>query len=132
MTYAARADLTQRYGADEIAQREAMLDPGALNVILADANAMIDGYLVGGYTLPLIPVPAKLTQVACAIARYYLLGDAVTERARNDFTDAVSWLKDVQDGVVVLQAAAPIQDYAPSIVALVAPVPSVFKRDRFA
>jgi phage gp36-like protein len=131
MTYAARADLTQRYGADEIAQREAMLDPGALNVILADANAMIDGYLVGGYTLPLNTVPAKLTQVACAIARYYLLGDAVTERARNDFTDAVAWLKDVQDGVVVLQAAAPIQDYAPSIVAIVEPVPSVFKRDRF-
>lgn len=131
MTYAVRADLTQRYGADEIAQREAMLDPGALNVILADANAMIDGYLVGGYTLPLNPVPPKLTQVACAIARYYLLGDAVTERARNDFTDAVAWLKDVQDGVVVLQAAAPIQDYAPSIVAIVEPVKAVFKRGRF-
>jgi phage gp36-like protein len=132
MTYAVRADLTQRYGADEIAQRESMLDPGALNVILADANAMIDGYLVGGYTLPLNPVPVKLTQVACAIARYYLLGEAVVQRARDDFTDAVAWLKDVQNGVVALQAAAPIQEYAPSTVAMVEPVKSVFKRDRYA
>lgn len=131
MTYAVRADLAQRYGADEIAQRETALDPGALDVILADTNAMIDGYLASGYTLPLVPVPVKLTQVACAIARYYLLGEAVMQRARDDFTDAVGWLKDVQNGVVVLQASAPVTEYAPSMVAIVEPVKSVFKRGQF-
>lgn len=131
MTYAVREDLAQRYGADEITQRESALDPGALGVILADTNALIDGYLAGGYTLPLVPVPIKLTQVACAIARYYLLGEAVMQRARDDFTDAVSWLKDVQNGVVVLQASAPVTEYAPSMVAIVEPVKSVFKRGSF-
>ncbi len=128
MTYALREDLAQRYGADEIAQRESALDPGALGVILADADAMIDGYLIGGYTLPLLPVPQKLTQVACAIARYNLLGDSVTERARNDYTDAVAWLGEVQSGVVMLQISAPAPDYAPSMVVMAEPNQSVFKR----
>jgi len=128
MTYALREDMAQRYGTEEIAQRESALDPGALDVILADADAMIDGYLIGGYTLPLVPVPAKLTQVACAIARYNLLGDSVTERARNDYTDAVSWLKDVQAGVVMLQVAAPEPQFAPAMVVMAPQVPSVFKR----
>jgi phage gp36-like protein len=128
MTYATRTDLELRYGADEIAQRESALPTGALDVILADADALIDGYLAGGYTLPLSPVPAKLLQVACAVACYYLMGAAVMQRARDDYTDAVAWLKDVQNGVVVLQASAPIPLYAPSTVAMVEPVKSVFKR----
>lgn len=128
MTYALREDMAQRYGADEIAQRESALDPGALDVILADADALIDGYLISGYSLPLQPVPAKLTQIACAVARYHLLGDSVTERARNDYTDALGWLKDVQAGIVVLQVIAPSQPYAPAMVVLAPPVPSVFKR----
>jgi len=128
MTYALREDLAQRYGSDEIAQREAALDPGALDVILADADALIDGYLASGYTLPLVPVPAKLTQVACAVARYNLLGDAVTERARNDYTDALGWLKDVQAGVVMLQVAAPEPELAPAMTVLVPSSASVFKR----
>ena len=128
MTYALREDLAQRYGAEEIAQRESALDPGALDVILTDADAMIDGYLISGYTLPLLPVPQKLTQVACAIARYNLLGDSVTERSRNDYTDAVTWLGDVQSGVVMLQVAAPVSDYAPSMVVIAEPNRSVFKR----
>jgi phage gp36-like protein len=128
MTYATRTDLELRYGADEVAQRESALPAGALDVILVDADAMIDGYLAGGYTLPLAPVPAKLMQVACAVACYYLMGTSVMQRTRDDYTDAVSWLKDVQNGVVVLQASAPIPEYAPSTVAMVTPVASVFKR----
>ena len=128
MTYAVREDMAQRYGADEIAQRESSLDAGALDVILADADALIDGYLAGGYSLPLTPFAPKLTQVACAITRYNLLGDSVTDKARNDYTDAISWLKDVQNGVVMLVASSPIPILAPSMVAIVDPVRSVFQR----
>lgn len=128
MTYATRSDLQLRYGDDEIAQREAALPPGALDAILADTDALIDGYLAGGYTLPLTSVPPNLVQVACAIARYSMLGDAITERARNGFTDAIQWLKDVQSGLVTLQASAPIPEYAPATVAMAEPVRSVFSR----
>jgi phage gp36-like protein len=128
MTYAVLADMQLRYGADEIAQRLAGLDAGALDSILADADALIDGYLGGSYALPLSPVPPKLTQVACAVTRYYLLGDAVTEKARNDFTDAVSWLQEVQSGVVTLQAStSPLPQSAPANVVLANPGNSVFK-----
>jgi len=129
MTYAMRQDLVLRYGADEIAQRESALPAGALDAILMDTEATINGYLAGGYTLPLAPMPPKLVQVACAIARYNLLGESVMQRARDDFNDAIVWLKDVQDGVVVLQAAAPNPEYAPAIVVMVEPVASVFKRN---
>jgi phage gp36-like protein len=129
MTYAIRDDLVQRYGADDITQRESVLGAGALDLILVDADVTIDGYLVGGYTLPFDPVPPKLVQIACAIARYNLMGDSASEAARSNYTDSISWLKDVQNGVVVLQAAAPIQSYGPSMVAFVEPVKSVFKRN---
>ncbi|WP_136414822.1 DUF1320 domain-containing protein [Herbaspirillum sp. ST 5-3] len=102
MPYATRTDLEQRYGEDEVAQREAALPAGAVDRALADADALIDGYLSGRYVLPLSPVPGILPQLACAIARYNLLGDSATERSRNDFTDAIAWLRAVQDGRVLL------------------------------
>lgn len=105
MSYATRTDLEQRYGADEVSQREAALPAGAVDRALADAGALIDGYLTGRYVLPLSPVPGNLEQVACAIARYNLLGDAVTDRARNDYTDAIAWLRDVQSGRVLLDSS---------------------------
>jgi len=127
MPYAARTDLEQRYGADEVAQREAGLADGSVDRALADADALIDGYLIGRYSLPLSPVPANLVQVACAIARYNLLGDAATERARDDFKDAIAWLRDVQAGRVLLQAAA-LPGNAPSSIVMMTSAPSVFKR----
>lgn len=106
MTYATRTDLIAAYGADEVAQRESMLPAGATDRALADADAMIDGYVSGRYQVPLAPQPANILRIACSIARYYLLGDATTEGARNDYEDAIAWLKDVQSGRVVLVSAA--------------------------
>lgn len=106
MTYATRADLEERYGVDELAQRETMLPPNAVDKALADADALIDGYMAGRYTVPLSPVPANLPRVACQVARYLVLGAAADERARQDYEDAVSWLKDVAAGRVILTEAA--------------------------
>ena len=39
MPYATRTDLEERYGADEIAQRESALQDGAIDLALADADA---------------------------------------------------------------------------------------------
>ena len=128
MAYATRDDLVTRYGADEIEQRESVLPAGAVAQALADADAVIEGYMVGLYRLPLSPAPANLAQVACAIARYHLLGDAVTERARYDYKDAIDWLKDVRGGRVQLQGAAPVPANEPAAVVMYAGSPSVFKR----
>lgn len=104
MSYANRTHLEQRYGADEILQRESVLSEGAVVQALLDADALINGYLASRYALPLSSVPQNLPQVACAIARYQLLGDAATERARDDYEDALQWLKDVSAGRVKLQS----------------------------
>lgn len=105
MTYAVRADLEDRYGADELTQRETMLPAGAVAQALADADAVIDGYMAGRYAVPLSPVPANLPRVACQLARYGLLGNAADDRARKDYEDAIAWLKDVAAGRVILTEA---------------------------
>lgn len=106
MTYALRADLEGRYGASDLTQRESMLAAGAVAQALADADAMIDGYLSGRYAVPLSPVPTNLPRIACQLARYALLGNAADDRARVDYADAIAWLKDVAAGRVNLTTAA--------------------------
>jgi len=128
MTYATRQDLDSINGADEVDLRLSILPDGELDRILENADAVINGYLVGRYTLPLSPVPAELPQRAAAIARYSLLGESATERARNDFKDAMAWLKDVAQGVVLLQSAAVLPGSEPATVVMAETSPSVFNR----
>ena len=106
MTYASRTDLEDRYGADELEQRESALPAGAVAKALADADALVNGYVAGRYAVPLAPVPDNVPRLACAVARYYLLGDAATEQARRDFEDALAWLKGVAAGSIPLPKAA--------------------------
>ncbi|MDP2808642.1 MAG: DUF1320 domain-containing protein [Rhodocyclaceae bacterium] len=102
MAYATRADLEDRHGAEEMEQRESMLPAGAVAGALADADAEIDSYLAARYPLPLATVPALLTRIACAIARYNLLGEAASERARADVEDARRQLARLANGSVTL------------------------------
>ena len=64
--------------------------------------------------MPFSPVPAHVTRMACAIARYNLLGDSATERARNDYQDARTWLRDVQAGRALIDAATTLPGAAPA------------------
>jgi phage gp36-like protein len=105
MTYATRTDLEERYGAAELTQRESMLATGAVVQALADADAEINSYLSGRYAVPLSPVPDNLPRIACAMARYYLLGSSADDIARNAYKDAIAWLKDVQAGRALLLSA---------------------------
>lgn len=102
MSYATRTDLEERYGATELTQRESMLATGAVAQALADADALIDGYLARRYKTPLDAPPSNLPRIACQLARYLILGNAADERARADYEDALAWLKDVAAGRVTL------------------------------
>lgn len=114
MTYATRSDLEDRYGADELVQRESMLPAGAVARALLDADAEVNGYVAGAYGVPLTPVPANIVRIAAAIARYRLLGDATTDQARADYEDAIRFLRDVQAGRATLMDAAPIAGNTPA------------------
>lgn len=129
MSYATRANLEQRYGVDELEQRESVLPAGAIGQALTDADAFIDGYLANRYSLPLSSMPPNLPQIACAIARYTYLGDSVTERARSDYEDAVGWLKDVSAGRVKLQSNVVEVSANVREVVILAGAQPVFKRE---
>lgn len=111
MTYATQSDLTDRFGAVELAQltdrtNGAVVDVAVLGRALADADAEIDSYLATRYTLPLASTPPMLVRLAADIARYRLFDDRTTEAVRQRYQDAVSLLKRLASGEVRLDGAA--------------------------
>lgn len=89
MTYATRADLEARFGAEEALDLAGM-QGGRIESALADAAAEIDAALASAYRLPLAGGPwPRLVGVACDLARRALYDDvssaevdARAERAR--------------------------------------------------
>ena len=107
MTYATQADLTDRFGAVELAQltdrtKGVVIDATVLGRALADADAEIDSYLATRYSLPLESTPVVLVRMAADMARYRLYDDRVTEAVRQRYGDAVSLLKRMATGEVQL------------------------------
>ena len=100
MNYATVQDMIDRYGEAELVQ---LTDPdilavqtGKVELALADAQALADGFVGRVYRLPLAgctkpaPVPGdlaavqtvappQLTRIACDVARYYLYDDLAPE-----------------------------------------------------
>lgn len=113
MTYATQQDLVDRYGSARLASLSDIEAPAVggirtsmLAAKLADADAEIDGYLVGRYSVPLVTFPAILKVHACSIAWYRLLGSVADEAARRDYEDAVSYLAKVAKGDISIMAPA--------------------------
>lgn len=113
MTYATQADMTDRFGATELAQRTnrvdgLTIDTTVLARALSDADAEVDGYLATRYTLPLPSTPPVVNRLACEIARYRLYDDGVPETVRVRYLDAVSLLKRLASGEVQLAGITPV------------------------
>ena len=111
MTYATQADLTDRFGAVELAQLTdrasgLVIDTAVLDRALADADAEINSYLATRYALPLASTPTVLVRLAADMARYRLYDDRVTQAVRERYQDAVSLLKRLASGEVRLDGAA--------------------------
>lgn len=108
MTYCTRQDLVDRFGEREVillTDRDGstgMVVDEVLDRAIADAEAEIDGYLGGRYTVPLDPVPTSIRRVACDLARYYLHDQAPTDVVRQRYEDAVRFLRAVSRGEVTL------------------------------
>lgn len=109
MSYATKQNMIDRFSQAELIQLTDVAQPvtgaivdAVLNAALADADAEIDGYLVGQYLLPLPSVPKNLTMLACDIARYKLYDDRVTEQVAKRYDDAVKYLRSVGKGELSL------------------------------
>ncbi|MES2948669.1 MAG: DUF1320 domain-containing protein [Pseudomonadota bacterium] len=107
MTYATLAEMITRFGEPELVQRTdraegVTIDTVVLGKKLADADAEIDSYLAVRYALPLASTPVLLVSLAADIARYRLYDDGVPETVRQRYEDAVSLLKRMASGDVIL------------------------------
>jgi phage gp36-like protein len=121
MTYCTQADLETRFGALELQQltdREANeeIDSTVIDKAIADADALIDGYLAGRYTVPLAVVPANLTRLACDIARYLLYENAATEIVIARYEQALRYLEQVAKGQITLVSEPPATTTADAVV----------------
>lgn len=107
-TYATRQSLEARYSAEEVANLEAMTDANAVGEALSDAAEEADSYVAVRYSLPLPSVPKPLLIAVCDIARFRLYKDRATEEVRYRYEQAVSWLKRLADGKVLLTFDPPL------------------------
>lgn len=112
MTYATEADMTSRFGAEEMLQltdRSApptgALDSAVMSRALADADGLIDGHLGARYAVPLASPSADIVRIACDIARYLLHDLAAPEQVRAHYDDALRWLRDIAAGKLPLVGA---------------------------
>lgn len=114
MPYIDRAGLEQRFGIDEIAQlldddrsgTELSTESESLTAAVADADAMIDGYLATRYALPLEAVPVMVAGWAADIARYRLWDEQAPEEVRRRYEDAIARLRDLAAGRIDLPPSA--------------------------
>lgn len=110
MPYATLADMTARFGEDELRQltdralpQLGAIDSAVLDQAIADADGLIDGHLGARFAVPIAaPLPPELVRVACDCARFFLHDQAVPEAVRERHEDGLRWLRSVADGKLPL------------------------------
>lgn len=109
MSYAAQADMVNRFGNDEVValtdrSNTGEIDATVLGQALITASTQIDTYLSGRYQLPFVNVPPFLATVCCDIARYQLCvgSTRMTEEISTRYKDQVRFLELAATGKVTL------------------------------
>jgi phage gp36-like protein len=135
VSFATTEDLQTRYGEQEIlllADRDgdSVIDAGVVEAHLQDADAEIVSELAGTVTIDVSNPPLNLKRLACQIARYRLYGANPPEAARNDYQDAIKFLRLVHAGQASLDGGAGATDEVakPIRAAAVLPGTRIFNR----
>ena len=120
MTYATQASLTDRYGeqmlvalSDRADVPTGIVDAAVVTRALVEADALVDGYLAGIYSLPLATVPPILPPLAEAIAIYTMHITEPEAKVKADYEWAIKRLTEISKGIIKLKDAAGIEPAAP-------------------
>jgi phage gp36-like protein len=112
MSYTSQDELTKRYGTpmlldltDRASPPAGTIDSDVVTEALVNADAAIDGYLLGRYILPLSTTPPLLKDLAQAIAIYKLHRNSVPDMTASDYASALATLKLIASGTVRLNVA---------------------------
>lgn len=107
MTYATQQNMIDRFGSQDLIEltdraQLGVIDATVLGQALADADAEINAYLTGRYTLPLASEPPVLVKFAADIAYYQLFDACVPERVEARYGNAIKFLRSLANGQVSL------------------------------
>lgn len=113
MAYATLQQLTDRFGermlialTDRADIPTHAIDQAVIDRALADTDALIDGYLMARYVLPISgTVPPLLADLAQAIAIYKLHIQAADPKIEADYKDALRSLQQIANGTIRLPVA---------------------------
>ena len=86
------------------------VDDDKVTRAIADADATIDAYCQGRYSIPLDPVPGKIRQICVDLDIYNLYsrrGDAAPEIRKDRHKEAIRFLEKVSEGKISLGASTP-------------------------
>lgn len=110
MAYCTVDQLIKRYGAAVLVQLSdraevatGTVDADLFARVIADAEAVIDGYLKVRYALPLADLPRLVTDLAQRIAIYFAHGQVAPEKITADYKEAIATLRDISKGLVQLE-----------------------------
>lgn len=115
MAYCVQADILNQVDLRTLIQ---LTDDGGLGEIdqavlaraIADADATIDAFLQGRYSVPLAATPDKIRQVSADVAIFNLFSrrdEATPESRRDRYQEAMRFLDQVAAGAVSLGADSP-------------------------
>lgn len=110
MPYCTLNDLIKRFGESEIndlldRDSDGLHESETLDMTIADADSLIDGYLGVRYKVPIIPTPTIIKAFSCDITRFLLWDDNAPEEIRKRYSDVIARLKDYAKGLMVLPDA---------------------------
>ena len=112
MAYSTLADLTARYGqallvqiSDRADAPTGEVDEALITQAIANADAVIDGFLLGRYQLPLASTPGLVADWSQRIAIYKAHGQNVDQKISADYDAAMRELGQVASGAIRLAIA---------------------------
>lgn len=114
MSYSEKSDILEQLDEDILIQLTddndaGIVDDDVVTRAIADADATIDVYCQGRYTVPLNPVPDKIRQTSVNIAIYnlYARRKGAPEDRKDRYKDEIRFLEKVAKDEIKLGTATP-------------------------